>query len=75
MYKSIEASNRAFMGNTSNDDASRVGLCVNCSYGRVVTGKNEVTYYLCERSFFDAGFPKYPRLPVLRCSGYVPAKS
>ncbi len=28
------------------------------------------TFYFCERSVTDASFPKYPRLPVLRCSGY-----
>jgi hypothetical protein len=59
------------MGIANMDDASRVGLCVNCLYGRAVAGKNEATYYLCERSFTDSGFPKYPRLPVLRCSGYA----
>jgi len=27
-------------------------------------------FYLCERSFTDASFAKYPRLPVLECRGY-----
>ena len=27
---------------------------------------------MCERSFTDASYPKYPRLPVLQCAGYVP---
>jgi len=27
-------------------------------------------FLLCERSFTDATFPKYPRLPVLECRGY-----
>ena len=27
-------------------------------------------FYLCELSKVDARFPKYPRLPVLRCAGY-----
>jgi hypothetical protein len=62
------------MGIASTDDASHVGLCVDCLFGRAVAGKDEATYYLCERSFFDSSFPKYPRLPVLRCSGYAPAK-
>lgn len=68
-----ERTNHALMEIVSKDDASRVGLCVQCLYGRAVTGKNETTYYLCERSFTDSGFPKYPRLPVLRCSGYAPS--
>ena len=61
------------MGIASTDDASCVGLCVHCLYGRPVAGKNEATYYLCELSFTDSSFPKYPRLPVLRCPGYAPA--
>ena len=28
------------------------------------------TFYLCERAATDPKFPKYPRLPVLQCSGY-----
>jgi hypothetical protein len=27
-------------------------------------------FYLCQLSATDARFPKYPRLPVLQCSGY-----
>jgi hypothetical protein len=29
-------------------------------------------FYLCQRSATDPSFPKYPRLPVLRCAGYEP---
>ena len=28
-------------------------------------------FLFCERSKTDPQFPKYPRLPVLRCAGYV----
>ncbi len=28
------------------------------------------TFYLCELSFRDPRYPKYPRLPVVECSGY-----
>jgi len=27
-------------------------------------------FYLCQRSFAEPEYPKYPRLPVLRCAGY-----
>ena len=47
------------------------GLCVNCIYAKRISGRRENTYFLCERSLTDANFPKYPRLPVLRCAGYV----
>jgi hypothetical protein len=28
-------------------------------------------FFFCERSKNDPQFPKYPRLPVLQCAGYV----
>jgi hypothetical protein len=36
---------------------------------RVVSDRASV-FYLCELSKVDPTFPKYPRLPVLSCSGY-----
>jgi hypothetical protein len=51
-------------------DASRIGLCWNCEYARHVEAKESSVYFLCERSLTDPTFPKYPRLPVLRCWGY-----
>jgi hypothetical protein len=30
-------------------------------------------FYLCGLSEVDARFPRYPRLPVGRCAGFVPA--
>ena len=51
-------------------EPSHVGLCLDCLYVKQVEGKED-TFFLCERSFADCTFPKYPRLPVLRCSGYV----
>jgi hypothetical protein len=53
-----------------NADASQLGLCLNCQYGRRIEAKETTVYFLCERSLTDPIFPKYPRLPVLRCSGY-----
>jgi len=54
-----------------NADTSHTGLCSNCEYARHVEAKEGAAYFLCERSLTDLTFPKYPRLPVLRCSGYV----
>jgi hypothetical protein len=31
-------------------------------------------FYLCQRSLTDDRFPKYPRLPVVRCVGYERAE-
>lgn len=49
-----------------------VGLCKNCGYCRVVKNARSNAFYLCRLAENDARFPKYPRLPVLQCSGYIP---
>ena len=48
------------------------GLCANCRHARIIRSDRGSVFYLCELSFTDARFPKYPRLPVLACSGYTP---
>ena len=52
----------------------RVGLCPGCPHVRVVRSRTNQDYYRCERSTADARYPKYPRLPVLRCDGYDPVE-
>ena len=52
-------------------DISHVGLCLDCKYSKHVEAKEDTVYFLCHRFFTDPTFPKYPRLPVLLCSGYV----
>jgi hypothetical protein len=46
-----------------------VGLCASCEFRRTVAGARS-TFYLCELSFTDPQFPRYPPLPVVRCGGY-----
>jgi hypothetical protein len=46
------------------------GLCANCTHARAVPSARGSTFVLCARSQHDARFPKYPRLPVVRCAGY-----
>jgi hypothetical protein len=48
---------------------ARIGLCATCRHRRDITGARS-TFYLCERSFTDPRFPRYPPLPVHRCEGY-----
>jgi len=48
-----------------------VGLCVRCRHARTVTSRTSL-YWLCELSKTDPRFDRYPRLPVLECSGYEP---
>jgi len=50
----------------------RVGLCGTCQHARRIESDRGSVFYLCELSASDAKFPKYPALPVLRCSGYTP---
>jgi hypothetical protein len=49
-----------------------VGLCATCRFMRTMESDRGSTFYLCQLSATDPNFPKYPRLPVLRCSGYQP---
>ncbi len=45
-------------------------LCDSCSHmNPIVSGKGAV-FVQCRKHFEDASFPKYPRVPVLRCAGF-----
>jgi hypothetical protein len=47
-----------------------VGLCSTCRHSQVIESSKGSVFWLCELSKIDPRFPKYPRLPVLACSGY-----
>jgi hypothetical protein len=49
-----------------------VGLCADCRFAQRIESERGSVFYLCERSRTDPAFPKYPRLPVLQCAGYLP---
>lgn len=49
-----------------------VGLCASCWFMRKMESDRGSVFYLCQRSTTDPRFPKYPRLPVVQCSGYEP---
>jgi len=55
-------------------ERNRVGLCLDCQYTRLIESPRGSTFYRCTRSDTDPTFPKYPRLPVLQCPGYLPTK-
>lgn len=48
----------------------RAGLCDACAHQRTVPASRAV-YSLCRLSADDPRFPRYPALPVLRCSGFA----
>jgi hypothetical protein len=52
---------------------SSIGLCLTCIQSRKIQSDRGSVFFLCKLSETDPAFPKYPRLPVLSCSGYTPA--
>jgi hypothetical protein len=53
-------------------ERSRVGVCAECQHARRIVSAKGSTFWLCERSVSEPSkFPKYPRLPVLRCEGFA----
>lgn len=50
---------------------SIAGLCSNCRHSQVLESDRGSTFLLCQLSRTDRSFPKYPRVPVLICRGYV----
>jgi hypothetical protein len=55
-----------------NPNFAMAGLCSLCQHTRLVESSKGATFLLCELSKTDPRFPKYPRLPILACSGYKP---
>jgi hypothetical protein len=51
-------------------EKARIGLCLNCAHARKIDSARGSSFYLCALSESDPAFPKYPRLPVIQCSGY-----
>jgi hypothetical protein len=49
------------------------GLCASCKNARRVGGRRS-DFWLCELSQRDPAYPRYPRLPVMRCAGYEPGE-
>jgi hypothetical protein len=52
---------------------ARAGLCARCAHVRIVPGAKGAEFYLCERSFTDPRFRRYPAIPVVACVGFRPA--
>lgn len=48
----------------------RAGLCESCFHQRVVRNTRGSRFSLCERAKTDSSYPKYPRVPVLECTGF-----
>jgi hypothetical protein len=51
------------------------GLCARCANAKVVCSDKGSEFLFCLVSYKDPGFPKYPRLPVQDCAGFLEVKS
>ena len=47
------------------------GLCATCRHMRPVRSRSGSLFRLCLLSREDPRFPRYPKLPVVQCSGYL----
>jgi hypothetical protein len=52
---------------------SGAGLCGGCRHARLNQTRRGPVYLRCLLAGTDEAYPRYPRLPVLRCAGYQPA--
>lgn len=46
------------------------GLCEACLHQQVIRNTRGSRFSLCRRSKTEDAYPRYPRVPVLRCPGF-----
>lgn len=66
--QAIAAAARSFVHVTIG--AVNAGLCDSCRHQKMIESGRGSRFSMCLRWKTDGRFPKYPRLPVRRCSGY-----
>ena len=47
------------------------GLCKDCRHCKLIESDKGSKFLLCQLSKVDPRFAKYPRLPVMQCTGYL----
>ncbi len=47
------------------------GLCARCLHRRTIRSERGSVFVLCRLSESDPAWPRYPRLPVVACAGFV----
>jgi hypothetical protein len=50
----------------------KAGLCATCRHQKLNRNDRGSVFVFCRRSEQEPRFPKYPPLPVLRCTGHEP---
>ena len=53
-----------------SSDSDIAGLCATCRNSRVIQSARGSRFWNCLLHERDERFPKYPRLPVIRCQGF-----
>ena len=67
------ARSRMLVGTGDKQHVPDPGLCRSCANVRRIESDRKSVFIMCNLSFEDSRFPKYPRLPVTTCSGYRPS--
>ncbi|MFZ0290549.1 MAG: hypothetical protein WBW98_11265 [Candidatus Sulfotelmatobacter sp.] len=60
-----------FSAKEGNKNSPHPGLCADCVHARIIKSDRGSMFVQCQLSFTDARFEKYPRLPVVTCTGYA----
>ena len=47
------------------------GLCASCRHAIIIRNDRGSVFVQCGLARTNPAFPKYPRLPVVSCTGYV----
>ncbi len=47
------------------------GLCETCEHMSSIVSDRGSQFIRCNLAEVDPSFPKYPRLPVMQCTGYL----
>jgi hypothetical protein len=59
------------IGDRARSGVPGAGLCNACVHQRAITSDRGSVFSMCRLAARDARFPRYPRLPVLACDGFV----
>jgi hypothetical protein len=65
-------SNRPPLSEDARRMLAQAGLCARCQHVQLVESARGSLFMLCGLAKADGRFEKYPRLPVLHCTGYAP---
>ncbi|GBL37212.1 hypothetical protein LBMAG37_18610 [Anaerolineae bacterium] len=66
-------SNRPPLSADARRMLAQAGLCASCQHVQLVESARGSLFMLCGLAKADGRFEKYPRLPVLHCTGHAPS--